>query len=110
MDSLFNYWQQIDYFNYVSPLNENFRRKARELSFKIFDYGDYDMSRGFSANNFKHENPKLFSTDSALLHEYINYVWAYKATLQIYYNPPVEKLKKQSQNLIVLIKKEYHID
>jgi hypothetical protein len=109
-DALFNYWQQIDYFNYVSPLNENFRRNARELSFKIFDLGEYDLDRGFNTSSIRHANPQLFTTDKTLLHEYTNYVWAYRTTLNLYYYPPIQKLQMQAKNLIELIKKEYEIE
>jgi len=66
-DSILGYWQQIDYFNYVSPLNENFRRKARELSFKIFDYGNYNADSAFVQNRgmIKSNKLKLLTDDKA---------------------------------------------
>ena len=109
-DSLLNYWQQIDYFNNVSPLNENFRREARELSFEFFDLGNYDIDFGFTTKSLRVKNPHVISTDKTLLQRYANHLWAYKSTLKYYYNPPVEKLKRQAQNLIALIKKEYTIE
>jgi len=108
-DSILGYWQQIDYYNYVSPLNENFRRKARELSFKIFDYGVYNSDLGFAQNRSKlrERKLKLLTEDMAVRHEYINYIYAYRATLLIYYKPPLLKLQRQGQNLMNLIRKYY---
>lgn len=108
-DSILGYWQQIDYFNYVSPLNENFRRKARELSFKIFDYGNYNPDQAFAQNRsmIKSRKLKLLTEDMSLRHEYINYTYAYRATLFIYYQPPITKLQRQGQNLMKLIRKYY---
>jgi hypothetical protein len=108
-DSILGYWQQIDYYNYVSPLNENFRRKARELSFKIFDYGIYNSDLGFAQNRvmMRERKLKLLTDDMALRHEYINYIYAYRATLFIYYQPPISKLQYQGQNLMNLIRKYY---
>lgn len=109
-DSLLNYWQGIDYFNYVSPLNENFRRKARELSFRIFDYGVYDNDLGFARNNLKVSNPRLNNSDRALLSEYVNFVWAYRSTQSIYYYPPIQRLHDQAANLKELIMKAYEFE
>jgi hypothetical protein len=108
-DSILGYWQQIDYYNYVSPLNENFRRKARELSFKIFDYGNYNADRAFAKDTsmIKSHKVKLLTEDMSLRHEYINYVYAYRATLFIYYEPPISKLQRQGRNLMNLIRKYY---
>jgi hypothetical protein len=108
-DSILGYWQQIDYYNYVSPLNENFRRIARELSFKIFDYGVYNADLGFAQDRtkMKERKLKLLTEDMALRHEYINYIYAYRATLFIYYQPPISKLQRQGQNLMNLIRKYY---
>jgi len=109
-DSLLNYWQGIDYFNYVSPLNENFRRKARELSFKIFDYGAYNSDLGFARNNLRTQKPTLLTNDKALLSEYTNFVWGYRATQAIYYYPPIERLHEQAKNLLALIKSKYDLN
>jgi hypothetical protein len=108
-DSILGYWQQIAYFNYVSPLNENFRLKARELSFRIFDYGNYNADSAFVQNKWMIKNRKLqlLTEDMSLRHEYINYVYAYRATLFIYYQPPIAKLQRQGQNLMSLIRKYY---
>jgi aryl carrier-like protein len=108
-DSILGYWQQIDYFNYVSPLNENFRRKGREISFKIFDYGTYKVDSAFVKNRSMIKNRKLqlLTEDMSLRHEYINYLYAYRATLFIYYQPPIAKLQRQGQNLMALIRKNY---
>jgi hypothetical protein len=108
-DSILGYWQQIDYYNYVSPLNENFRRKAREVSFKIFDYGSYNADSAFvnNRNMIKRNKLKLLTEDMSLRHEYINYLYAYRATLFIYYQPPLSKLQRQGQNLMNLIRKYY---
>ena len=108
-DSILAYWQQIDYYNYVSPLNENFRRKAREVSFKIYDYGVYNSDMGFAQDRYqmKKRKLKLLSGDMGLRHEYINYMYAYRATLLIYYQPPISKLQRQGHNLMNLIRKYY---
>lgn len=108
-DSILGYWQQIAYFNYVSPLNENFRLKARELSFKIFDYGTYNADSAFAQTSgmIKKRKLKLLTEDMTIRNEYINYIYAYRATLFIYYQPPIAKLQRQGQNLMNLIRKYY---
>jgi len=106
-DSILNYWQQIDYFNYVASRHENFRIKARELSFKIFDYGLYNVDRGFSNSNISTTRPQLLPNGQALLIEYANFIQAGRASLVLYYYPPIVKLRSQAENLIALIKKEY---
>jgi hypothetical protein len=108
-DSILNYWQQIDYFNYVSRQHESFRLKARELSLKIFDYGYYSSDLGFIKNNLVRPRPQLLTTDKLLISEYANYVWAGRASLFLYYYPPIVKLQSQAQNLISLINKEYRL-
>jgi hypothetical protein len=106
-DSILNYWQQIDYFNYVAPRQENFRIKARELSFKIFDYRTYDLDYGFLKDHLRSDRPQLFSTDRALLNEYANFVLSGRTSLYIYYYPAILKLQAQAQNLTDLLRKEY---
>jgi hypothetical protein len=106
-DSILNYWQQIDYFNYVAPRQENFRIKARELSFKIFDYRIYDLDYGFLKNHLRNDRPHLFSTDRALLNEYANFVLSGRTSLYIYYYPAIVKLQSRAQNLVDQLKREY---
>ena len=108
-DSILNYWQQIDYFNYVASRHENFRIKARKLSFKIFDYGVYNVDRGFSNYNISTMHPQLLPNGQALLSEYANYIQAGRASLVLYYYPPIVKLRSQAEHLIELIKKEYEV-
>lgn len=108
-DSILNYWQQIDYFNFVASRHENFRIKARELSFKIFDYGLYNVDRGFSNSNISSPRPQLLPKGNELLIEYANYIQAGRASLVLYYYPPIVKLQSQAEHLIALIKKEYDV-
>jgi hypothetical protein len=109
-DSILNYWQQIDYFNYVSPRQENFRIKARELSFKIFDYTAYNVDKGFNQYYFVNKHPEFLPGGKELLMEYTNFILAGKASLGLYYYPPLLRLNSQAQHLIDLIKKEYPED
>lgn len=110
LDSILNYWQQIDYFNFVASRHENFRIKARELSFKIFDYGLYNVDRGFSRYTMSTSRPQLLPNGNAFLSEYANYIRAGRSSLVLYYYPPVKKLQSQAVELIRLIKKEYELE
>jgi len=51
----------------------------------------------------------LLPSGQALLSEYANYIQAGRASLVLYYYPPIVKLRSQAEHLIELIKKVYGV-
>ena len=81
--------------------------RQQDKLFRKEHYYNADKAFVQDSSMIKIHRLKLLTEDMSLRHEYINYIYAYRATLFIYYQPPISKLQRQGQNLMGLIRKYY---
>jgi hypothetical protein len=107
-DSIALYWQGIDDVKFTYSNYENYRRPLRQLSFKIFNYTfykDYDDTKTEFTNNYL----QLTVKDPVLLKQYGSQAWLIASNIVHFYLPAIARQKRMANNLIVLLKKEYHL-
>jgi len=107
-DSIIHYWSMTDLlYGSKESINEH-RKKAKDISFTIFNSKYYEDTEFFTFDKFTAE-PELISKSSAALPEFVNRVSHVKDLLKYEYKLRLDMQADYAKKLIRLIKKEYHL-
>jgi len=107
-DSIIGYWNQIDLIVKANDQAEEYKMKARDKSYSIFDQ-KYYTNRGAGAVGVNDPYPKLMTEDNMQLTEYANRLSHIRNLITNVYVPMIIIQKQKAETLIELIKKEYHL-
>ena len=109
-DSITEYWNLIEQYRLINSRVENFRIDARKLGFKIFAHYPDSYVHSFIDSTFVPDTSGVLINSSSLLGEYINNLWVLGITSRTQFSTNLKRLKGNAHNLIVIIKKEYHLE
>ena len=108
-DSIISYWNQIDLLIKANDLIEEYKMKARDKSYSIFDQ-KYYTHKGVDAVGVNDPFPKLMTEDNLQLTEYANRLSHIRNLIINVYIPMIFIQKQKAESLIEIIKKEYHLE
>src|SRR5258708_34135253 len=113
-DGISSYWQSVQTIGFDEKFFNDKMNNVDEQGYKIFDRSYIrTYSFGVAGGMLQIEiDPaaNLMTTDKNMILEYANRIFTVKTSLQNWYLPSLEKLKIKATDLIVLIKKEYHLE
>ena len=106
-DGIIHYWNQIEKINQAHDRHVAYRTKARDMETKIFNIAELYL---------KNHSPvdvsnaiRLINPDPLLVKEYANVIAAAGVMLRSIQNL-IQNQLKIAEELILLVKKEYHLD
>ena len=108
-DSLTKYWNGIDVVNISWDRAQINRFDSRRIGYRIFGFFHNTYVRRYIDPSFTVDSSTLLDKSPLLLGEYINNIYKFADTYQVELYPRLKQQFKLAENLIGLIKKEYHI-
>jgi len=108
-DSLTEYWNKINAFQLSQVRVESYRLDGRKVGFKIFGSSPGSYIHLYNDPSFLINSPEVLENSPLLLGEYINFLVVIGQTYRNQYYGLLKELSNLSQNLIGIIKSEYHL-
>jgi len=114
-DGIAFYWKRIQLLEFDINYFNNKMNELAEVGYKIFDRAyiqnfSHSTSDGTGMMNVQiNSDARLMVHDRNQLTEYANRIIVLVNSLQTWYLPTLEKQKIAASDLILLIKKEYHL-
>ena len=108
-DSLTEYWNGIDKVREIIARAESYRIDLRKIGSKIFGFQPTTYLQRFRDSDFLIDSTRLLTNSPLLLGEYINDVIFLNVIYGGDYIPRLRRQLRLSENLISMIRKEYHL-
>ncbi len=107
-DAIIDYWNKTELVVKSNDLLEDYKIRARDKSYSIFNQKYYINSSSIVQVN--ETAPKLMTSDLFQLEEYSNRLSHIRNIIVNVYLPLLKTQQETAKKLIALIKKEYHLE
>jgi hypothetical protein len=108
-DSLTKYWNGIEVSHNSWERAQVNRFESRRIGYRIFGFFHEFYIRRYIDSSFTVESSLLLDDSPLLLGEYINNVYKFADGYRAEFYPQLKQQLKLAEDLIGLIKKEYHL-
>ena len=108
-DSITKYWNSIEVLNNSWARAQTHRFDSRRIGYRIFGFFPEFYVRQYLDSSFRVDSSALLDNSPLLLGEYVNNICRFAQSYRAEFYPQLKRQLKLAEDLIGLIKKEYHV-